>query len=309
MLELVSIILQTVGQTLSSELTQEAFRRFKKSSEKEAGQESRTFPFLRDFYAAHRRLAEGMPVTLGGTMSVYGPFLPGEPAAKRDLHLKIRRHMPRIQKMLEKRRHAVTSTTLDALIAFSAGQMVLRKQLDPTRDDHYYCGLYESIVRNGVPLFVEARYFEDQVRPRLMEGEAGAFAARVTGRVDYFAGYWEQILERIGLDGAFDLEDELASLRTPVGLRIQGPEDGTGVEILGPAPYLDGDIWIAADTPVGERVASRFLDLASAADLDAARQGLRKDSLRLFPGCPVLAQFDEYRPLFPERVPAPPDPA
>lgn len=96
---------------------------------------------------------------------------------------------------------------------------------------------------------------------------------------------------------------EYPQRRVYVGRDRQGADDGTGIGLVGKAPYLDGDIWLAAETPRGQRVVSRFLDLADRRDLHETREALRDDGRGLLPGCSVISQYDAVNPLFQRRIP------
>ena len=80
---------------------------------------------------------------------------------KRAVHLEVRRNLKQIEQTLIENGHPVGPTTLDALLGFTAGQMVIRP--DIAEMPYVYLGLYQSIVRNSIPLFVRREYYEKKI--------------------------------------------------------------------------------------------------------------------------------------------------
>jgi hypothetical protein len=93
-------------------------------------------------------------VEINGSLSKYAPFLLGPPMAKREIHRAYRRSIPEED-------YKNIKTVIDAYLAYTAGQMVWR--IDCNEAEYVFLGLYHSIVRNSIPVFVEKKYFYDKV--------------------------------------------------------------------------------------------------------------------------------------------------
>lgn len=230
-------------------------------------------------------------VEMTATISTFAPAMPGVPQRKRDLHRDVRRSIPQIEAQMKKRGHGVGPTTIDALLAYTAGQMVVRLADDTT--PYAYAGLYHSIVRNSIPLFVKQDYHLDQVVSALQKNhDADAMEARVIARLlPMPEDYLLKFLRETGLYNVFD-PNLLKRVAPRFALQVDG-DDGTSIQPLGSCRYLDGDIWVAVRVGETERVVSRFLDLSDPEDLQAEREGLRTDAERLYGGAAVIAEYDQ----------------
>ena len=90
-------------------------------------------------------------VTVQGTLSQFAPMLMGPPRAKRLLHREFRKAIETNRQFGERKR-----VTINACMSISAGQMVHREVRRDNRKR--LLGLYESIVRNSIPIFVLPEY-------------------------------------------------------------------------------------------------------------------------------------------------------
>ena len=115
--------------------------------------------------------------TVSGTLSRFAPLIVGSPKAKARLHKEFR------QKIETNRGFGkLKSFTIDACMSMSAGQMVAKERLGDK--PKLLLGLYSSIVRNSIPVFVKREYYTQVVEPLLLRsGGFEAFEAVVTGRV------------------------------------------------------------------------------------------------------------------------------
>lgn len=244
-------------------------------------------------------LSVGEYIQVSGQLSTFAPLLPGSPHVKKDLHRRVRRNIQKIRALLKEKDQPITPTTFDSLMAFSAAQMVVRREHQPETDFWHYLGLYQSIVRNSLPIFVENSYYDTYVRRLFIQNKPASevLESFVVGKVGFFSSYWEAVVQNMQLDRVFDW-DEFRSLDSPLCLYVKGPIDGTEVYAVGPPRYLDGDIWIAVEHEGVERVISRFLDIAEPADLRQERQGLKSDCTELVPGSRIIAQYDNLRKPF-----------
>lgn len=238
----------------------------------------------------------GQYIDLTATVSTFAPTLPGVPRRKRDLHLEIRRSIPKIEAELKKRGHGVGPASIDALLGFTAGQMVFR--LADRSTAYAYLGLYHSIVRNSIPLFVRQDYTTRHVIPALKENHgADTMEARIVARILPMSDeYLLDFIRETGLQEIFG-KNLIASVAPRFALQVDG-DDGTSIEPLGACRYLDGDIWVALRIGETERVVNRFLDLSDPEDVRLQREGLRSDAERLYGGSAVIAEYDPAHRIF-----------
>jgi hypothetical protein len=223
-------------------------------------------------------------VCIEGTFSQFAPMLGGSPTAKRHLHKTFRQVLQH-----DKRLRRSKAASLDACLSVSAGQMVWRFR-DPDAGHTQY-GLYNSIVRNSICVLVTEEYRLNCLEPVFAEHQRETFEARVTGRVipldttplrRFLMKYARDFIPK-------DIVHELCS--DVYALLVDG--DGTGVERIGDARYLDGDIWIAVESSGRERFLTSFLDVANA---EERKQELKElfNQAGALPGPPRLfAQYDE----------------
>ncbi|MEK6210116.1 MAG: hypothetical protein AABM64_07060 [Pseudomonadota bacterium] len=235
-------------------------------------------------------------IELTGTISTLAPALPGVPRRKRDLHREVRRSIPQIVAHLRKQGHGVGPASIDALLAYTSGQMVV--QLASQRMPYAYLGMYHSIVRNSIPLFVRQDYHCNRLIPALHNNhDSAAIEARVVARLlptpdDYLLSF----LRETGLSKVFN-PSMFKRVASRFALQVDG-DDGTEIEPLGECRYIDGDIWVALRVGETERVVSRFLDLSDPADIRAEREGLREDAQRFYGGAEVIAEYDQTQRIF-----------
>ncbi|MEO8496155.1 MAG: toll/interleukin-1 receptor domain-containing protein [Planctomycetota bacterium] len=202
---------------------------------------------------------------------------------------------------MKRQGHPSGPTTLDAFLAFSAGQMVVRPH--SVAVPYVYVGLYHSIVRNSIPVYVRHEYFTEKIKP--LFAKAGVFEARVVGYLklkDEVKASFKEFLQTFKLDEIFP-EDEVDQVLPGYVLQIDGDDDYSRIEYLGTSRYLDGDIWVAVSSQDVDRVVSRFLDLADASDLATEREELRQDVERLYDGkTGIISQYDQADRLFESQL-------
>jgi hypothetical protein len=220
-----------------------------------------------------------------GTFSQFAPMMFGPPKAKRRLHKEFRHAVQRSKRFSELKR-----LTINACLSVSAGQMVWRfRQGD---DPILHFGLYNSIVRNSIPLIVKNEYYEKHLKKIYSRYKRKTFEAVVKGKI-------------ISLDNTFIREfflknnldkyipticlDDLT--KNVYGLLVDG--ENTGIEYKSTARYLDGDIWIAVETQGREHFLTTFLDISNPIDRDEELYYLMQE-LQTLPGSPrLLARYDE----------------
>ena len=228
-------------------------------------------------------LREGEYVSIEGALSVYAPLLIGPPKAKRELHRAYRRSIP-------EKDYKNIRTVVDAYLAFTAGQMVWR--LNPQDSKYVLLGLYHSIVRNSIPVFVDRDYYFNTVKEIFSKGKSPhVVEAKVEGRVQPIPGsFIGEIIENYKLEGLIRPEIIEAGKQT-FGIIVDGHD--TGITYSGAARYLDGDIWVAVDLNGEQFFVSRYVDLADPNDLYQESQALRKDVEEFLPQGNIVFQFDQ----------------
>ncbi len=235
------------------------------------------------------RLTAGNYVSITGTLSQYAPFVIGPPKMKRAMHMEFRRRIPDLKRK-------IGPTFVDSLLAYSAGQMVFR--LDPDYTPTVHLGLYHSIVRNSISVFVDKDYYSSLVKDYFTSHEV--IEAKVTGRLrpismeylkDFIKGFKEYGIDSLIKPGIID------SAGPTFAIMIDGPDTYTEISHSGESRYLDGDIWVAVRSDEETRFVSRFVDLSDRRDLHHEREELKRDveaSLEKDPkGGNVIAEFDQ----------------
>ena len=223
------------------------------------------------------------------TVSRFAPFTVGAPWLKAKIHLQERKKM-------EKRNYkAGQAAKVNAKLAVTAGQMVLREHEFEGFTGCRYLGLYQAIVRNSIPLFVTTPYYQKSLSRVFDKHETDAIQAKVVGEVvrlpqefcDAFADYMAD--EEIGTDVIQDKKKKLHAI-------VVGDE-GTRIEYIKKTAYLDGDIWVAAEgDDAYTSFRSRFCNLADREDLGTAVEDLRREIEDL--DLQVVYQFDQVDKRF-----------
>lgn len=223
---------------------------------------------------------EGAMVSVEGTLSRFAPFIIGPHKLKRDEHLKFRKKIEQLEQQGKS-----PGPSANAVLSFTAGQMVWRPNLpDATWE---YLGLYQSIVRNSIPVFIEKEYFST-IRSELFRNNRYGVDVKITGQVKRLPKSFAEVLDKRDKQGIRP-EINLWGNQAPLGLYVD--ENGSIIP-TGPARYLDGDIWVAVGKGPQEKFVSRFLDLSDAEDIAARLQELREEVKSLPKGLKVTSIFD-----------------
>lgn len=234
---------------------------------------SSQFRTVSAFWKAKSLLEELNLVTVQGTLSQFAPMLMGPPRAKRLLHREFRKAIETDRQFGERKR-----LTINACMSISAGQMVHREVRKDNRKR--LLGLYESIVRNSIPIFVLPEYYEQELLPAFWNNQgSGCIEAIVTGRLFLLDNnYIRRLLRRQGIDEilpAFVIDD---LCQDAYALEVGSP--GTKVQNLvdQPVRYLDGDIWLAMKSDSSERFVTAFVDITNEAEREEEMLRLREDA-------------------------------
>jgi hypothetical protein len=242
------------------------------------------FDSVGSFWQARSILAELDRATVPGTFSQYAPMIMGPPRTKRLLHREFRRAVE------GNRKFGVTKRlTINTCMSISAGQMVMRIQ--PQDNEKRLFGLYNSIVRNSIPVYVLPEFYSQHLAKHFTDsGSSGCFQARITGRVlKLDNSFIRRLLVRQGLERILPrhLIEELAE--QAYALEVGGPE--TKVEPSPETPaYLDGDVWLAVSSGKTERFLTSFLNICSGEERQEEFDRLQEEARRM--DGRVIAQFD-----------------
>jgi len=257
---------------------------------------------IRDFYAktpSYDELKEiftsKSTVKIEGTLSLFSPVIPGSPIKKKKLHLDFRRQIKKIHKLFLE--DNIKETTLDALISASAGQMIFRNYNPNLR--LVQLGLFQSIVRNSITIFVEYEYFHKKVKPLFRSSpNPSVFEAEIIGHVGPYENTFITKLSEIDtLKNVFNWANYI-ELKKTKAIFIDGSK--SKIKFLREPRYLDGDIWIVVKKEDKEELVTRFLDLSNKSEFEDEKFELNKDCQRLFPGYTVFHQFDNTSKIFEE---------
>lgn len=274
--------------------------KYKDWRERRAGTDNRKPSFMdlsniSDFWKAVEKdqLDDGSFVSIQGQLSKYAPLMIGSPKVKRKAHLAYRRKL-----------QAGTSESkrseINALLAYTAGQMVWR--LDLERRPMMYLGLYHSIVRNSIPVFVDGEYYREHVKGIFeKKGNPHVMEARIAGEVKQFPEFMTDVVSRDHLKGR--IKHREFSENGPVfGIFVDGKN--TRIEYVDEARYLDGDIWVALEENGEQSFMSRFIDFSSSEDFKEETKNLKMDVKQFqksHRASRIIFQFDQVYKLFPKH--------
>jgi len=265
-------------------------RRGKKASSRAAsvgkgGEEPVEIVKISDFWKPKvGTLAVETLVSITGQLSRYAPMVLGHPMEKREAH-----RAYRLSLSDGEQKGTLGPTEVDALLACSAGQMVLRMEPD---FPNVYLGLYHSIARNSIPVFVNRDYYRENVK-KVFAKDRNVVEATIRGRVCSMpeGNFLKTFVEERRLMGRIGPR-MLNDMGKPIhGIMVDGGD--TSIKAVGTSRYLDGDIWVALEHEGQQAVVSRFVDLADANDVRQEAEGLKADKDRFFRNWKVVLQFDQ----------------
>ncbi len=255
--------------------------------------DAETVESVADFWVRRgSTVTPGCMARLHGTFSQFAPMLMGAPRAKARLHKAFREALESNEALMKSK-----APSLDACMSVSAGQMVWRFR--DVHTDYLYFGLYDSIVRNSIPVLVARQYYDSHLEAVFQAHEIKTFEASVTGRViEIDNSPTKEFIERHAKDFISpQIIEELC--HNVYGLVIDG--DHTCVARQGRARYLDGDIWIAVESEGREQFLTAFLNVANPAERKEEIDLLYQKAQRLPGPLRIVAQYDdenEFAPKF-----------
>jgi hypothetical protein len=251
------------------------------------GEAPKKYHAITDFWKGD--IDDGRLVTMKGTVSRYAPMVIGSPFKKRDAHLAFRKKLSETSKSPES-----DEAKLNALLAFSAGQMAWSVNF-PGAGFRFF-GLYQSIVRNSIPLFVKEEYYKN-ILEHMFEERGKTFDARVIGRVRLLPKDFTALFSDAKLIGTQIVKPKLTEDDRPIyGIFVD--DEATSITYHERTTYLDGDIWVAIRTPkTGTQIYSRFCNLADETDIAGQVHDLKLE-LDKIPSYNVVFQFDQLDKRF-----------
>jgi hypothetical protein len=245
-------------------------------------------------------------VKVSGTLCQYAPIIVGPPSAKRDLHRAFRRAIEGHPQF-----GAAKRTAINACLSISAGQMVYRattawSAILPLRESSgrnspepdpiggkRLLGLYNSIVRNSIAVFVTPEFFRNDLAPQFATQRRPAIDVDITGRVfEIDNSYIRRFVERYQLANYLDDCDSIVDdlCRHVFALELGGP--GTKVENFRPPSYVDGDVWLAIKERSRERFLTTFVDVTDPREHEQGLNLLREE-VKSRTGAKLIARYDD----------------
>lgn len=245
--------------------------------------ENKTYPqyfklsHIREFWnIMDREMSSGDSASISGTLSCLSPVIIGDPYGKCDLHRAYRR-----QSVLDE--ESQPRDVIDSCMAFTAGQLVWNL---PEMWGWKCYGLYQSIVRNSIPVFINESYLRKQLIPQMQnQPNQLTCSVEIRGKVGRVRGF-ASLVEQRGF-----IQPVALGPQKPLGLFIDG-DDGTFVRVIGESSYLDGDIFFVVTHEGHEFVVSRFLDLSSDKQIHTQTEELVKDCEEKYPDGKVVMRYD-----------------
>lgn len=241
------------------------------------------------FWADRAHLREGDLIEIEGTFSDFAPLLIGYPKAKRALHMSFRKALEKSPQLAR-----IKSRTINACMSISSGQMVYRDR--NIAQEGVFCGLYESIVRNSIPIFITRQFYESSIREIMLKNSCDTFYANIVARVTMKKmTKLKQFIKKYDITHVISKQviDDLC--QNSLGLLVDGKS--TSISFAAPAKYLDGDIWIAGETRGSEFFETTFIDIGDPRDREDALVILRQ-KLDEHRGNPrLVGQYDEVGQL------------
>ncbi|MBU0518725.1 hypothetical protein KKA00_06765 [bacterium] len=236
---------------------------------------------VREFWEKRRSnfICEGMIIEINGTVSKYAPMITGDPIMKRRNHLEYRKELQKSTDKYKKDENNINTT-----LSFSSGNTIWKLY---EHDGLVFMGIYQSIVRNSIPLFVEKEYYDNQLLAVFNRFNQTSFCeARIKAKV-------------LPMPKPFSDQAALKLNRFICpDLALYVGEKGTSIKLLGETRFLDGDIWVGIEKQGEQFLLSRFLNLADESELRSEVEELRTDIEMNYPDSATVTQFDQVNRYF-----------
>jgi len=262
---------------------------------------SNLWEFIEDLMLQKQSINRAPAVSIHGQLSPYAPLLFGHPMYKRQLHLKLRKGAGQLKEEFG----CEFDELLNGLLSYSAGQMVIRPYFE---GEYVFLGLYESIVRNSIPVMIERQYYNSTVGPLFRQ--LNCLEVGLQAFLDEIPNYTQDALNDFGITERLRsiLDDQTIKQvgRPNYALFVRG-DDGSCINVQADHPlssrYLDGDVWVAN---AANSLITRFIDISSGQDmLNAVAQITRELRMSAF-GRGIVSSFDvrvaPIEDMVPDRV-------
>jgi hypothetical protein len=183
---------------------------------------------------------------------------------------------------------------LNGFMSYSAGQMVIRPYF---RTKYAFLGLYESIVRNSIPVMIERQYYHATVASIFRQ--FNTLEVRVQGFLGEIPNYTQDALNDFGIRERLRsiLSDEtIGRVGHPNYALFVNGDDETFISVPESCDerprssrYLDGDVWIAN---AANSLIARFIDVSSREDMLKAVAEINQELRRSSHGREIVSSFD-----------------
>lgn len=255
------------------------------STNRRTGDIAREFHNVSAFWQSRSSLEEMSLVTVSGTFSEFAPMAMGPPKAKRLLHRELRRTIER-----DRRFGKAKQLTINTCMSISSGQMVMRQI--PQEGRKVLFGLYNSIVRNSIPVFAQPDFYQMKLAASFQRLGA-CFEAKLTGRILRLDNsFIRRFLMRQGLEEFMSLNNHLINDLCNHAYALELGDPLTEVRPLPQPPsYLDGDVWLAVKSGKTERFLTSFVDISSPEERNEELDRLRTEASAMKSS--VIARYDE----------------
>ena len=245
-------------------------------------------------------LYDAPAVSVEGQLSPYAPLVLGNPMRKRRLHLELRQGATEMVKECG----FEFGELLNGLMSYSAGQMVIRPYFG---QKYAFLGLYESIVRNSIPIMIGTQYYNETLA--MLFRQYTALEVRVQASLKEIPNYTQEALSDFGITDRLRSvlsSETIAKFGQPnCALYVDGKGD-TRIEVLSrpgaadPARYLDGDVWVAN---AKNNLISRFINISSRVDMLHGVNEINNELRKSSHGRGVVASFDVREAPISDTIP------
>ena len=265
---------------------------------------SNLWEFIEDFMLQKLPINQAPVVRVHGQLSPYAPLLCGNPMNKRQLHLELRQGAA----LLIKELGYEFGELLNGLLSYSAGQMVIRPHFNR---NYVFLGLYESIVRNSIPVMIDREYYTANLGPLFRQ--VNSLEVRLQAFLGEIPNYTQDALSDFGITERLRSilgNQTIQQVGYPnYALFVQGDHNSfvTLPDASKDHPlssrYLDGDVWVANAV---NSLITRFIDISSREDMLHAVTQITRDLQRSPFGRGTVSSFDTriapIEDMVPDRV-------
>lgn len=245
--------------------------------------------FVEDLMLQKQPIDEAPAIHIQGQLSPYAPLLFGNPMHKRQLHLELRQSAVQLIEELGYE----FGDILNGLLSYSAGQMVIMPYF---RSNYVFLGLYESIVRNSIPIMIERQYYNATLGSLFRQ--FNTLDVRLQAFLGKIPNYTKDALDDFGITERLRSilgEQTIQQIGKPnCALFVQGDDD-TFIDLpdMSGKPlssrYLDGDVWVAN---AENSLITRFINISSREEMLNAVAQINHELRKSAHGRGTVSSFD-----------------